>query len=447
MDNTLKISNLIIIRVDEVVHWVIKRIIWIVLAGVILAAAGGAYATTKTSVPMYRTTTKLYVTGVQTAVPSANSFALGRQVIANYVELMESRPVLEEVIETLDLNMSISQLASCISQKVPSDTCILEVTVIFPDPQWAKAVADEIIIVSAEYALEIMGCNPPTIYEEATVPTAPYNTTSAPIMKYAAIGGVAGVALAGMFVLFTYFVNNKFTTPGKTEDKLNKPVWAVLPKEERFRQVAGEVLVSRLSYEAEGAKIFSILRNSKQENSYDVMKLMAKVLTDVDKNVICVDTNLGNPEWSTMLPEAPGQKGLYDYLVKGEVLEQVIIKGTDSPDKIVCGNKAINAGELLKSNKFTDLIEQLRNQYDYVFVDVAPLQTDVTALAATKATEAALWVVSAKSTKTGQAKLMKKQLETEGVKVDGIVLTDFSVKKGGKFFKKKYGNYIGLFKK
>ena len=447
MDNALKISNLIIIRVDEVIHWVMKRIIWILLAGVILAAVGGAYATTKTSVPMYRTTTKLYVTGVQTAVPSANSFVLGKQVISNYVELMESRPVLEDVINTLGLNMSPSQLASCISQSVPSDTCMLEVTVVFPDAQWAKTVADELIVVSAEYALEIMGCNPPTVYEEAVVPTAPYNTTAAPIVMYAAIGGVAGVALAGILVLFTYFLNSKFDTPGKASDKLASPVWAVVPKEEKYRRNAGEVFVSRLSYEAEDAKVFSFLRNSRKENNYDVMKLAAELLDDVEKKVICVDTNLGNPEWSTMLPEAPEHKGLYDYLVKGEALNQVIIIDAEGPDKIVCGNKALNAGELLKSEKFTEFLEQLKSSYDYVFVDVAPLQTDVTSQAAIKATEAVLWVVSTKDTKTWQAKNIKKQLDAEEIKVDGIVLTDLSVKKGGRFFKKKYGNYVGLYRK
>lgn len=447
MEKTLKISNLIIIRVDEVIHWVMKRIVWILLAGVVLAAAGGAYASTMTSVPMYKTTTKLYVTGVQTAVPSANSFVLGRQVISNYVELMESRPVLEEVIHTLGLNMSTGQLASCISQRVPADTCMLEVTVIFPDAQWAKAVADEIIVVSAEYALEVMGCTPPTVYEEAVVPTAPYNTTAAPILLYAAIGGVAGIVLAGAFVLFTYFINTKFYTPGKASDMLESPVWAVIPMEENYCRSAGEAFVSRLSYEAEGAKVYSFLRNSQKENSYEVMKLAAEVLGSVEKKVVCVDTNLGNPEWSTMLPEAPGQKGLYDYLVKGEALDKIIIRGEAGPDKIICGCKAIHAGELLQSEKFAELLEELKKAYDYVFVDVAPVQLDVTSRAAIKATEAALWVVSAKDTTTWQAKTVKKQLESDEIAVAGIILTDLSVKKGGSFFKKKYGNYVGLYTK
>lgn len=446
MDNTLKISNLIIIRVDEVIHWVMKRVIWIILAGVLFAAAGGAYATTQTSVPMYRTTTKLYVTGVQTAVPSANSFVLGRQVISNYVELMESRPVLEEVISTLGLNMSTSQLASCISERVPADTCMLEVMVVFPDAQWAKAIADEIIVVSAEYALEIMGCNPPTVYEEATVPGTPYNTAPAPVVMYAVIGGAAGVALMGMFVLITYFINNKFNTPGKTEDMLSAPVWAVVPTEEVYRRNSGEALVSRLSYEAGDAKVFSVIRNSSKENSYEVMKLAAEILDEVEKKIICVDTNLGNPEWSSMPAGTSEQKGLFDYLVKNEALDKIVIKSEEGPDRIICGSKAINAGELLKSDKFAELLKQLKEQYDYIFVDVAPLQKNTTALAASKATEATLWVVSARNTKTGQARLMKKQLEAAEVQVDGIVLTDYSVKKGGRFFKNKYGNYVGFYK-
>lgn len=447
MENTMKISNLVIIRIDEVVHWVLKRMAGILLCGLLLAVAGGAYASTQTSVPMYKTTTKLYVTGVQTTVPSANSFSLGKQVINNYMELLKSRPVLEDVINTLGLNMSTNQLASCISMKVPSDTCMLEVTVFFPDAQWAKKVADELVVASAEYALEVMGCTPPTVYEEAAVPSAPYNTTAAPVFKYALVGGAAGILLAGLVVLISYFTNRRFDTPGRLSDKLGCSVFAVIPKEESYQQNAGDVLVSRLSYEAKDSKLCSFVRTSTKEDSYAVMKLAAKSFSTANKKVICIDTNLCNPEWSTMQNNASGQKGLYDYLVKEEALENVIIKGKEEPDKIVCGKKALNAAELLLGEKFAALLEKLQESYDFVFLDTAPFQLDVASCAASQNVDNVIWVISAEHTDAWQTKSALKQLDDNDVVVNGLVFTDYSVKKKGKYFKKKYGSCFGSYEK
>ncbi len=447
MEGTQKSNNIIIVRMDEAIHWVMRRILWILLSGVLFAAAGGAYASAMTAAPMYRTTTKLYVTGVYTVVPSAGSYSLGKQVISNYIEIMKSRPVLEEVIENLGLNMSPQQLRNCISHSVPADTCMLEVTVSFTDAQWAKAVADELVVVSADYALEIMGCTPPTVYEEAGVPTAPYNVTRGPVLRYTVLGAFAGVVLAGVLVLLAYFVNTRFTTPGRTEDKLGIPVWGLLPKENKFKQGACEALASRLLYEAREAKVLSFIRATAEESSYEVMRQVASELQKAGKRVLLMDTNLGNPMWSAMLQGEPDGKGLCDYLTDGADRKTVIRKKEGEPDYISCGSKAINSGELLTGKAFSELQEQLKGEYDYIFMDVPPVQYGVDALAVIPFSDLTVWAVSAKKTKTYVAKDMKKKLEAKGITADGLVLTEVSVSRGGCFFKRKYGTYVGLYRK
>lgn len=447
MENVQKTNNIIMIRVDELIHWVRRRMIWIVLAGVVCAAVGGYYASSMKETPMYQTTAKLYVTGVQTMVPSSGNFTLGRQVITNYVEIMESRPVMEEVIDSLELKMSPQQLKNCISQRVPGDTCILEVSISFPDAQWAKVVLDEVLVVSAEYALEVMGCTPPIVYEEATVPTAPYNTFVPPVMKYAVIGGVAGVALVGMLVLILYFLNGKFHTPGKAEDILSIPVWGVLPKEDKYKQGARDVFVSRLSYEAEGAKVVSFVRTTAKEASCNVMQQTFEGLQKVGKKVICVDTNLGNPMWSVLGGENADTKGLHELLIGKVNLSESIQKAEGVPDKLLCGTKAINSGELLKSSAFCELLQQLKEEYDYIFLDVPPVQYGMDAFAVMSASDLNVWVLSAKKTKTYMAKSAKKNMTAKNVTVNGLTLIDVSVRSGGHFFKKKYGSYVGLYRK
>lgn len=447
MENLQKSNNIIIIRMDELVHWVMRRIVWILLAGALLAAAGGYYASRMKSTPMYHASTKLYVTGVQTFVPSTGNFALGKQVINSYMEIMKSRPVLDKVITNLGLNMSSQQLKNCISARVLGDTCMLEVTLSFPEPEWAKKTLDELVVASAEYAFEIMGCTPPTVFEESVVPTAPYNTFVPPVMKYALLGGVAGVALAGFLVLVLYFMNAKFDTPGKAEDKMSVPVWGVLPKEDKLKKGARDVLVSRLSYEAGDAKLLSFVRATSKEDAYLVMKQAALGLREVGKKIICIDTNLCNPIWSSMAKENKTAKGLKEYLSGIAEKKDIICKTPGEPDKILCGAKAINSGELLKSRAFRGLLAQLKDEYDYIFLDVPPVQYSMDAFAVAEASEKVLWVLSAKKTKTYVAKNAKKSMDAKEITSDGLVLTGLSVRRGGSFFKKKYGTYVGLYRK
>jgi len=447
MENTQKGNNMIVIRVDELIHWVLRRLAWIALMGILCAGIGGYYASMIKVTPMYQATAKLYVTGVQTMVPSSGNFTLGRQVITNYVEIMESRPVMEEVINNLELNMTSQQLKSCISQRVPSDTCILEVSISFPDGEWAKIVLDEILVVSAEYALEVMGCTPPIVYEESTVPTAPYNTFVPPVMKYAVIGGVAGIMLAGFLVLVLYFSNGKFYTPGKAEDILSASVWGVLPKEDKYKQVARDVFVSRVSYETEGNKVVSFVRTTSKERSYEVMHQAYLGLQEAGKKVICVDTSLGNPSWSVLGGANTEIKGLHELLIGKAALAELIQKTEGEPDKLLCGGKALNSGELLKGESFRALLLQLKEEYDYIFLDVPPMQYSMDAFAVMAASDLNVWVLSAKKTNKYMAKSVKKSMETKNVTADGLVLTDVSVKRGGHFFKKKYGSYIGMYRK
>lgn len=447
MDNVQKTNNIIMIRVDELIHWVMRRVVWILLVGVICAAAGGYYASLMKVTPMYQTTAKLYVTGVQTMVPSTGNFSLGRQVITNYIEIMESRPVMEEVIDSLELNMTPQQLKNCISQRVPSDTCILEVSISFPDGEWAKVVLDEVLVVSAEYALEVMGCTPPIVYEEATVPTTPYNTFVPPVMKYAVIGGAAGIMVAGMLVLMLYFLNGKFHTPGKAEDILSAPVWGILPKEDKYKQGAREVLASRLSYEAEEVQVVSFVRTTAKEASYDVMRQVYLALQEVGKKVICVDTNLGNPMWSLLGGDNTDIKGLHELLMGKANLSELIQKADGEPDKLLCGAKAINSGELLRSSAFRAVLEQLKEDYDYIFFDAQPVQYGMDAFVVMAMSDLNVWVLSAKKTKTYLAKKSKKSMEAQNVTVNGLALIDVSVRRGGLFFKRKYGSYVGLYRK
>ena len=110
-------NNVIVVRVAEVIRLVVKKLWLIVLVGALLATAGFGCGTMMKAEPMYMTSAKIYVTGVEASTPSAAGLSLGQQVLNNYIEILKSRPVLEEVIEKLSLNMSYKELAEFIIRK------------------------------------------------------------------------------------------------------------------------------------------------------------------------------------------------------------------------------------------------------------------------------------------------------------------------------------------
>lgn len=438
-------NKILIIRLGEVVRVVLRKIWLMILVGALFAVGGYGVSTLTKEQPMYLTTTKLYVTGVNSAVPSANDLALGKQVLNNYIEVLKSGPVLEQVIENLELNMSAGQLKNCISVNIPAETCMLEMSVSFPDGEWAKKVADELVVVSATRALEVMGCTAPTVYEEAKIPSAPYNVNNASWIVFVLAGGVAGVGVSGFVILVMYFANNKFTNPYKISDKLRVNVLGAIPNA-KYEDVAYQNFVSRLLFEEAGKKLISFVSACEKDNKYEFLQKVAEVLKNNGKKVILVDTNITNPSWGAGGITELGQRGLEEYLAGEVSLENVIVK-KGGISYISCREAVVNAVELLDGKLFKELLEKLKSEYDYVFVDTAPVNYVLDTVCVAGKTETTILVVSGKTSRVGQAKEVIAILKDRGIEVTGAVLKDMKLSKDEKYMCKEFGKYFGVYGK
>ena len=75
--------------------------------------------------PMYTSTSMMYAVSKETTLTSLADLQIGSQLTQDYKVIITSRPVLEEVIGDLDLNISYEILKSKISINNPADTRIL----------------------------------------------------------------------------------------------------------------------------------------------------------------------------------------------------------------------------------------------------------------------------------------------------------------------------------
>ena len=110
------------------------KIMVIIATGIIVGL--GAFLVAKFFItPQYESETKLYVLNrANDSATTLSDVQLSTQLTKDYKILVTSAPVMNEVIKELKLDMKASQLASSISVDTPSDTRVLQITVVSDDP-------------------------------------------------------------------------------------------------------------------------------------------------------------------------------------------------------------------------------------------------------------------------------------------------------------------------
>lgn len=140
---------------------------------------------------------------------------------------------------------------------------------------------------------------------------------------------------------------------------------------------------------------------------------VASSLALMGKKVALVELNLRKPSLGEMFGII-ASKGMSDYLSNGEVsLHDIVSTTADGLDVYVAGTVPPNPSELLQGSRTAQLMEQLREQYDYVVVDSASLATASDTFSLTSQADATVVVLRANSTKQAYVKWINR-LMAEG---------------------------------
>ena len=212
----------------EVFHALIAKI-WLII---LLAALGFGLMVGYTTLfvkPTYSSSSTIYILTKSTSITSLADFQIGTQLTQDYKVIITSRPVLEEVIGNLGLNMTYEGLKKKISVNNPDNTRFLEITVTDNDAYLAKKIVDELTNVSVAKTAEVMETDPPNIMDFGQLPDAPI----APSMKKnGIIGGLLGFVLACAIIILQYMMNDSIKNGEDVEKYLNLNVLGMIPLEE-----------------------------------------------------------------------------------------------------------------------------------------------------------------------------------------------------------------------
>ena len=215
------------IEIDLLQLWnAVRHRIWLVLlVGFIMADI--AYAYTRFLItPMYSSSATMLVITKETTLSSLADLQLGSQLTDDYEILIMSRPVLQETIRELNLDINYKQLRGSISIANPNDSRMLIITAVQPDPELAKNVVDTLAEISSEYIADKMEVTAPKIIEEGEVPLF---RSSPSFFRNTAIGGMLGVLAAVFLICVAVILNDSIQTEDDIERYLQLPVLAVVP--------------------------------------------------------------------------------------------------------------------------------------------------------------------------------------------------------------------------
>ena len=203
-----------------------KHIVAILLCIILFGGAAGAFSKF-VIIPQYKSSSMMYILSKETTLASLADLQIGSQLTNDYQIIVKSRPVLQTVIEQLNLDLTYEQFSKRITINNPSTTRILTITPEDADPQLAKDIVDSIARVASDYIAETMEMIPPKLIEEGTVAT----TKSSPsVAKNTLMGALIGAILMCGIITVKFIMNDSVTTTEDVENYLGISVLASIPE-------------------------------------------------------------------------------------------------------------------------------------------------------------------------------------------------------------------------
>jgi polysaccharide biosynthesis transport protein len=352
-------------------------------------------------------------------------------LIQNYIEVMKTRNFAENVIERAGLDLTPQQVLADLSLVNISNSDFVQVKYSSEDKEQTEkvitAIKDELLDVANDYNEDAEV----SIEENVGITEKTDIRNNKLLVLLGLIGGLGlGVVIA--FVLEC--INKTFKTKGELEREIKLPIIANIPKPKKSfgtiisKDKCDEVfiesyksLVADLKFGKENTnnKIISITSSLKGEGSSTVSTNLALVLSESNK-VVLIDGDFINPSLA---------KYLHVDVKKG--LEDLIYRKCEFNDSIVNVNKNLvlmspsgdnnSSMSLFDSVEFLDLLERLRNEYDFIIIDTPPFKYVADAKLLLKKSDGVILNIKAEETKKDIVKSTIKEINTLGTSMIGLV--------------------------
>lgn len=260
------------------------------------------------------------------------------------------------------------------------------------------------------------------------------------------VGGFIGALIA----LLRNMLRTGIKDSGQIENEMDLPVYATVPRspiqESRIKILKKKKSIPILavknsddiaieSLRSIRTAIHFALANAKNNiimiagPSPEVGKLfistnLATIFAQGNKRVLLIDADMRRGYMHKYF-DVDVKPGLSELLSGQADLQKVLHKTqVANLDVITRGKSPTNPSEILSSNQFKELLEQLQSQYDHIIIDTPPVLAVTDGIIISQYTGVNLIVARYAKSQMKELELTVNRFEQAGVKVNGFILND-----------------------
>lgn len=214
---------------------------------------------------------------------------------------------------------------------------------------------------------------------------------------------------------------------------------------------AYKILRSNIQFCGSDVKVIGLTSCTPNEGKSRVSFNLATAMAESGKKVVLIDADLRKSVLIGRYKIDTAIKGLVHYLSGIHKMDEIVYKtSTSNLYMILAGPVPPNPSELLGSETFTQMVQNLKKIYDYVIIDTPPLGSVIDSAVISKVCDGMVIVIEANAISYKFAQRVKTQLEKTGCRILGAVMNKVNIsRKGyygnyyGRYYGSYYGNYYG----
>jgi len=411
--------------------------------------------------PSYQSKTTFVVTARGGSSNVYNNLSSTTEMAAVFSELINSSIMRKNIME----EMGTGYVNATISAVAVPETNLLNMTVTAPDPRTAFVVAQTIIDHHEDVTYQVVDNVSLEVLKGAEVARSPMNhADAAGAMKKMTI--LAGLATCMLFAGISY-MRDMVRSGQEARKKLDCNYLGELPHEEKYKTLLSRIrrrktgilvanpvtsfhfveTMRKLSHRIEQhmgeGKVLMV--TSLKENEGKSTLTVNLALTMARKNkVLLIECDLRKPSCAKLLDVKPPLAGTQTVLTDFGKLPDALVRYKKTQMYMILEKRGFsNSGDLLSSENLARLLEWAREEFDYVILDLPPMNVVSDAEIVSNVADAALLVVRQNVAKAAGINRAIADLENGKAKLLGCVLNDVrsSALFSGNGY--RYGSYSG----
>ena len=200
----------------------------VIALGFIIGALIAGLITHFAITPKYTATSKMYmVSSSSQSVVDLTDLNIGQSISSDYVELLQTRPIIEGVIREENLSYTYGDLLKMLSISVINNTRIIKINATSTDPEEAMNIANALAEKGVSELPKLMETPEPHIAEYAIVPV---NKSSPSLTKNTMIGALLGLLIMLAIYTVQFLMDDTFRSAEDIQKEFGVLPMTVIPE-------------------------------------------------------------------------------------------------------------------------------------------------------------------------------------------------------------------------